>query len=134
LRKRTKVECPVRDQRRHVRIKVSIEAHLFVRGETPAVIPCRVLDLSEGGARIKTAVPYALPSEVFLVKDEAEIIYECETIWQKKRLAGLMFLDLCAHSKLHRLLNEIRCAGMIDTGSAKVGRLPLSLQSSTNTA
>ena len=114
----------MRDQRRHARKKVSIDAHLFFRGEEPAIIPCKVVDISEGGARVKVGVPYDLPSEVFLVKDEAEIIYECETVWQKKRTAGLMFLDLCAHSKLQRLLDEMWGAKMIDRRSAKTARAP----------
>ena len=97
----------MRDQRRHVRQKVSIEAHLYFRSEKPTVIPCRVVDLSQGGARVKIKVRYILPSQVFLVKDEGEIIYECETIWQKKQKAGLMFLDLCAHSKLQQLREEM---------------------------
>jgi hypothetical protein len=117
----------VRDQRRHARKKVSIDAHLFIRGEKPAIIPCNVVDISEGGARVKIGVLYDLPSEVFLVKDEAEIIYECETVWQKKRAAGLMFRDLCAHSKLQRLLDEMWGAQMIDRHSAKTARQPRSL-------
>ena len=112
----------MRDQRRHAREKVSIEAHLFLRGEKPTAIPCRVVDLSEGGARVKVAVRYGLPSQVFLVKDEGEIIYECETIWQKNQKAGLMFLDLCAHSKLRQLREEIGRAEVIDRGSAQSGR------------
>jgi hypothetical protein len=103
----TRVEVAVRDQRRHARKKVSIEAHLFLRGEKSRVIPCKVLDISEGGARVKTAVPCSLPSEVFLVKDEAEIIYECETVWQKRNTAGLMFLDLCARAKLQGVLDDM---------------------------
>jgi hypothetical protein len=117
----------VRDQRRHAREKVSIDAHLFFRGEKSAVIPCKVLDISEGGARVKVGFRCDLPSEVFLVKDEAEIIYECETVWQKKRTAGLMFRDLCAHAKLQRLLDEMWGAQMIDRRSAKTARPPRTL-------
>jgi hypothetical protein len=101
---------------------VSIEGHLYFRGEKPTAIPCRVVDLSQGGARVKTRVPYSLPSRVFLVKDEGEIIYECETIWQKNQKAGLMFLDLCAHSKLQQLRDEMWRAEMINRGSGQSGR------------
>ena len=112
--RRRSVEGAVRDQRRHARKKVSIEAHLFLRGEKSRVIPCKVLDISEGGARVKTAVPCTLPSEVFLIKDEAEIICECETVWQKRNTAGLMFLDLCARAKLQGVLDDMRGAQILD--------------------
>jgi hypothetical protein len=121
---RTRAEPAVRNRRRHVREKVSIEAHLFIRGETHIAIPCKVADLSQGGARIKMAVPYDLPSHVFLVKYEGEIIYECETIWQKNQKAGLMFLDLCAHSKLQQLRCEMWRAEMLERGPTQSGRPP----------
>jgi hypothetical protein len=104
----------VRDQRRHVRQKVSIGAYLYLRGEDPTAIACTLIDLSPGGAQIKIAAPHDLPSEVFLVKDEGEIIYERETIWQKKRKAGLLFRDLCGHSKLKLLRDEMWRAEVID--------------------
>jgi hypothetical protein len=83
-----------------------------------------VVDLSQGGARIKTRVPYDLPSHVFLVKDEGEIIYECETIWQKNQKAGLMFLDLCGHAKLQQLQDEMWRAEVLDRGPTQSGRPP----------
>jgi hypothetical protein len=121
--KRTRVEFAMR--RRHVRKKVFIEAHLFCGGEKATAISCRVVDLSQGGARVKVAVPYRLPSHVYLVKDEGEIVYECETIWQKNLEAGLMFLDLCAHSKLQRLRDEMWCAEVIKLSSGRRSRLPV---------
>ena len=117
------MELVVGDKRRYARKKVSIEANLFILGEKGTAIPCKVVDLSRGGAQVKIAVPDTLPPEVFLIKDEAHTIYECETVWQKKQAAGLMFRDLCAHSKLQRLLDEM-WREMIDPTPAEIDRPP----------
>ena len=109
------------NRRKHVRREVSLDAHLFLRGETPRLIPCKVLDLSEGGAKIRMASPYPLPPRIFLVKAQGEIIYECEIAWLKEETAGLMFLDLCAHEKHHELLEEIKAAETVSSASVQSG-------------
>lgn len=101
------------DQRKHARRTVSIEARLFWRGEGPAILPCMIVDISEDGARIRAHFPSPLPTLVFLVKDESEIIYECETVWQQDGTAGLMFVNLCAYSQRSELLKEIETAEIV---------------------
>ena len=79
-------------------------------------MPCKVLDIfGRMVARVKTAVPCTLPLRGFShIKDEAEIICECETVWQKRNTAGLMFLDLCARAKLQGVLDDMRGAQILD--------------------
>jgi hypothetical protein len=101
------------DRREHPRRTVSIDAHLFWRDEQPSILACKIVDLSEVGARIRAHFLLPLPSQVFLIKDEGENIYECETIWQQPGTAGLTFLDLCSGSKRQDLLNEIKTAQII---------------------
>lgn len=100
-------------RRKHARRTVSIDAQLFWRGEKPSLLACKIVDLSEGGARIRAHFPSLLPSQVVLVKDEGGNVYECETVWQEPGTAGLLFLDLCAGSKLQQLLKEIEAAEII---------------------
>jgi hypothetical protein len=99
--------------RKHARRTVAIEARLFWRGEGPEILPCTIVDISEGGARIRAHFPSPLPPLVFLVKDENEIIYECETVWQQDGTAGLMFVNLCAYSQRQELLREIETAEIV---------------------
>ena len=98
------------DRREHVRDQVSIKACLLLRDEKPKIITCRIIDISEGGAKVELAVIHPLPPQVFLVKDEDEIIYECEPAWQNGQLGGLMFLDLCAGAKRQELLEDLLIA------------------------
>jgi hypothetical protein len=101
------------NRRKHARRTVSIEAQLFWRGEKPLVLACKIVDFSEGGARIRGHFPCPLPSQVFLVKEEGENIYDCETMWQESGTAGLRFIDLCACSKRQELLKEIATAEIV---------------------
>jgi hypothetical protein len=97
--------------RKHRRRTVSIKARLFWRGERCSILPCRIAEISEGGATIQAHLPSPLPPKVFLVNDESEIIYECETVWQEGGTAGLMFVNLGAYSERQELLKEIETAG-----------------------
>jgi hypothetical protein len=99
--------------RKHARRTVCIEARLFWRHEEPAILPCIIVDISEGGARIRAHFPSPVPPVVFLVKDEGEIIYECETVWQQDGTAGLMFVNLCAYQQRQELLKEIETAKIV---------------------
>jgi hypothetical protein len=101
------------NRRKHALRTVCIAAQLFWRGDKPLVLACKIVDFSAGGARIRAHFPTSLPLQVFLVKDEGENIYECETIWQEPGAAGLMFVDLCARSKQQELLKEIATAEII---------------------
>jgi hypothetical protein len=79
----------------------------------PSILPCLIVDISEGGAKIRAHFPTPLPPLVFLVKDESEIIYESETVWQQDGAAGLMFVNLCAYSQRQDLLREIETAEIV---------------------
>ena len=106
------------NRRLHPRKQVSIETRLFLRGisrtEPPTIIPCRIVDVSESGARSEIGVAYRLPPRVFLLRDESESIYECRTVWQVDEGAGLAFVDLCGWAKHEELLKEIRTARILD--------------------
>jgi hypothetical protein len=62
------------NRRLHPREQVSIETRLFLRAVSrtvpPTIIPCRVIDVSETGAKIEIGVHYRLPPRVFLLRDE----------------------------------------------------------------
>ena len=102
------------DRRVHPRKQVSIETRLFLRGVRPTIIPCRIADVSKSGAKIQIDVLYRLPPRVFLLRDESESMYECRTVWQVERAAGLEFVERCGWAKHDELLREIRTARLLD--------------------
>lgn len=79
----------------------------------PTIIPCRIVDVSETGAKIKLPVPYHLPPRVYLLRDEKESIYECGTVWQVGQEAGLAFVERCGWAKHDELLKELETARIL---------------------
>ena len=102
------------DRRVHPRKQASIQTRLFLRTEKPTIIPCQIVNVSEGGAKVEIGVHYRLPARVFLLRDENENMYECRTIWQIDRAAGLAFVERCGWARHDELLNEIRAARILD--------------------
>jgi hypothetical protein len=94
-----------------VRETVSIRAILILRAEVFIMIPCQMLDLSKGGAKVQIKASYTLPAKLFLLNDESEDLYECETRWQNEDTAGLMFIDVCTSSKYKEMME--RCADAV---------------------
>lgn len=104
----------MRDQRQHARREVSIETRLFLPSVNPKIIGCRLLDISEGGARIEVDVKYKLPSEVFILRAEYENMYECQTAWQEGRTAGLKFLHVCTREQQLTVMEAMKTAQIVD--------------------
>lgn len=102
------------DRRKHKRTEILLEARLYIRDDIRMIVPCTITDISEGGARVDLRGDLILPPRVFLLKDEDENIYECETMWRNAQAAGLMFVDLCARAKRLELLEEIRAVENAD--------------------
>ena len=90
--------------RAHVREKVDIAARLIMGGERFIIIPCRIVDRSDGGMKVEMKVSHPLPNKIFLLGDNSEDLYECETRWQNEEMAGLMLIDLCLRSKRKEIL------------------------------
>jgi hypothetical protein len=96
--------------RQHVREEVSIEARLIIPATVLSVIPCRMLDLSPQGTKVRIGIDYELPSQIFLIRDDNEVLFSCSTRWQEQRVAGLMFIDLGTRSERKRILRDLPSA------------------------
>lgn len=79
----------VRDKRRFPRVAVSVPARLLRTGAGP--MPCTVVDISSGGARVKLGRGEGLPEEVVLVDLAAGLAWEARIAWRKDGDAGLRF-------------------------------------------
>ena len=102
------------DRRADPRRQVSIETRLFWRSVRPTIIPCQIVDVSKGGAKVQIDIHLRLPPRVFLLRDGNESMYECRTVWQVDRAAGLEFIELCGWAKHDELLREIKTARTSD--------------------
>lgn len=87
--------------RAHPRHIVSIGGKIIVQSKEPVTINCRILDLSDGGAKVKIEGSEILPAHVLLYESYQQNIYECSVRWQKEDTVGLMFIDICPkHTRL----------------------------------
>lgn len=78
--------------RRAVRRPVRQGAWIFV-GAEEASIPCMILDLSSGGARLGLRERVVLPKEFILVMSrDGRLNRRCEVAWSKDNMIGVRFL------------------------------------------
>ena len=66
---------------------------------------CIVMDVSEGGARIKAADLQLIPGKAFLFVAKTGDIFECDIRWQRGDEIGLRFIDSATRSQRKALLN-----------------------------
>ena len=67
---------------------------------------CSITDLSEGGARVDTAVFTSIPDKVDLFEGKGGNIFECIVRWQQGALIGLQFVDVCGRAKRLALIEQ----------------------------
>lgn len=106
------------DQRAHARKEVSIETRLFLptaasSDEPTLVIPCRIVDISQSGARIVINAGHKLPPRVYLFRGEDENSYECRTVRQDGKSVGLRFNELCTQTRYWELLQQMKHAQIV---------------------
>ena len=83
---------PFVERRQSVREQVQFQALIeFGGGSRP--LNCTVMDVSEGGARIKVASPAQLPKDFWLVltKDRMKR-RQCQMVWHSKSQIGIKYL------------------------------------------
>jgi hypothetical protein len=85
-------------ERSSPRKKVDIAARLIVPAARYTIVPCRIVDRSDGGVKVVMHVSFPLPCKLFLLGDESEDLYECERRWQNETEVGLKLIDICVHS------------------------------------
>lgn len=76
-------------KRRHPRRAMSAKGCLYASKDP---IPCTIVDASEQGARLRLAVPAALPARFSLLLSPAEPMLGCERVWQQGEMAGVRFV------------------------------------------
>jgi hypothetical protein len=100
--------------RAYYRENVDVDGRLIVLAERLTIIPCRIVDKSTGGMKVELKVPYMLPTQVFLMEDGSEHIYECQKRWQNDTIAGLMLIDVCMYSTRRNIMAKVGSAVVLE--------------------
>ena len=75
------------ERRRHVRIAS------ILTGDDPTVIPCVILDISNGGARLHVHAPDEVPDRFRLLQIASNEERDCEVVWRRDNEMGVRFLS-----------------------------------------
>ena len=78
-----------KDRRREDRLLVDLDARVL-----PGGAPCRILDMSAGGARVRMHTALLAPTCV-LVEWRSGRAYEAQVMWRENGEAGLKFSRSC---------------------------------------
>jgi hypothetical protein len=60
------------------------------------VVDCTVTDMTEDGARIRTADESAVPRRFYIWERQTNAVFECELRWCKPGVVGVRFTDACS--------------------------------------
>ena len=94
----------VYDNRAHPRVEARLKGRLLSL-DGHCNYNCLVADVSEGGARVRTADTYTIPARVFLFLAKSGDIFECDVKWRRDGEVGLAFIDGVPRSMRKALLN-----------------------------
>jgi ribosomal protein L39E len=62
-------------------------------------IECRLLDISQGGAKLSAAMPSAIPDRFDLAFAESAQARSCRVVWRRGKLLGVRFTTTSVPSK-----------------------------------
>lgn len=67
-------------------------ASIFIGSSSP-LFPCKMLDVSDAGARLQLDVPGTLPDEFILVLSrDGRLSRKCRIRWRRRDMVGVRFL------------------------------------------
>jgi hypothetical protein len=84
------IPSPRSDRRAVCRAGIGRGALLFFKGQ-PGARGCKVIDISDCGAKLRTHNLSVLPSTFELTFDNFETIRRCRLVWRDDELLGIAF-------------------------------------------
>lgn len=93
----------MQEKRAFPRHDVEIEGRLIF-ADGACVLECVIIDISEDGARVKTALDVQAPERVYLWQAKTATVFDCEVRWQEHKLVGLSFVDICGRQMRRTLI------------------------------
>ena len=79
------------ERRAHERAATDIRVRAFYGPDNGLWADCNIVDLAQGGARLKIAGIYPLPSRFMLLQLEGGVVYEARLRWRRGDLTGIAF-------------------------------------------
>lgn len=79
------------ERRAHPRVAANFRARGFYGPGNGLWADCTIVDLSQGGARLKIAAIYPLPARFMLLQFEGGLVYEARLRWRRGDLTGVAF-------------------------------------------
>ena len=86
------VEQAPKDRRNAARRNIQMPVWADPGGVLP-VIDCKVLDISEGGARVASLRGQELPDAFALQVDSSRIVGEAHVVWRSETAVGVKFVS-----------------------------------------
>lgn len=91
------------EKRAHLRVPTT-QAGKLLSLDGRCNFDCVIVDVSEGGARIRTRECGLVPSRVYLYVANSSDIFDCDVRWRNDGEVGLRFSDVVLSSTRRRLL------------------------------
>jgi hypothetical protein len=86
------------ERRQSPRMGTTIPALIFVRSGLP-LLPCTVLDVSQGGGRIRLETKVQIPDRFYLLFTwTASVRRECRVVWRQDQYLGVAFFGRFDHA------------------------------------
>ncbi|MES2894983.1 MAG: PilZ domain-containing protein [Pseudomonadota bacterium] len=79
------------ERRAHPRVAANFRARAFYGTNNGLWADCHIVDVSQGGARLKIAQIYPLPGRFMLLQLDGGIVYEARLRWRRGDLSGVAF-------------------------------------------
>jgi hypothetical protein len=84
----------MQDRRGLVRHQVDFNGRLIF-ADGSLVHDCRVLDMTQDGARIDLFAALTVPDRVYLWESQTTMVFECAVCWRKPGAIGVRFEGSC---------------------------------------
>lgn len=112
----------MQDRRALARQNVEFNGKLiFV--DAARIIDCRVVDMTEDGARVELSGATEMPDRVYLWERQTNMVFECAVRWRKPGCIGISFQGSCGRVMRQAIveacsLGTVEAGGRPETASA----------------
>jgi hypothetical protein len=84
------------DRRALARHRVDFNGRVIVP-DASSLFECRVMDMTEDGARLELFNAMEMPDRVYLWERQTNMVFECAVKWRKPGAVGVGFEGRCGH-------------------------------------
>ena len=97
------------EKRAHPREEV-LRPGVIVHGRSGRTVPCRIIDLSLGGARLLIEGDDVPDQGLTLIDQHAGTLNDCQVVWRRAKFAGVRFVPAAESAQRKAQLRELQRA------------------------